>query len=219
MTSTPGGEPVVISASDTLLRQLLVAATGPVVTAIVGSLVIGLFAQWLTRRVQDHRDASTTRRQLVSDLTEVAGASTLELSAYHRLKRTMASRRIPRPRRDMSSAREALDRQHFDSRVRGWVLERRLEIHYGTGSPASREWHKTLDALHLAYLRLIEEEVDSEVEREMLEHTGLVGILTGPVAEDIERLLDASEAGLKDATTRVLTDPMVVPGSLIKKAA
>ena len=119
-----------MSPSESLLRQLLVAATGPVVTAILGSLIVGLFAQWLTRRVQDNRDASTIRRQLVSDLTEVAGASSLELNAFHRLKTNLGGRWLrPRIRRRLASAREALDREHFDSRVRGWVLERRLEIH------------------------------------------------------------------------------------------
>ncbi len=114
-----------MSPSESLLWQMLVAATGPVVSAILGSLIVGLFAQWLTRRVQDNRDASTIRRQLVSDLTEVAGASSLALNAFHRLKGNVAGERWrPRSRRQLASAREALDRQHFDSRVRGWVLEK-----------------------------------------------------------------------------------------------
>ncbi len=206
-----------MSTSESLLRQLLVAATGPVVTAILGSLIVGLFAQWLTRRVQDDRDASMIRRQLVSDLTEVAGASSLELSAFHRLKKNVAGKRAgPRSRRKLTSAREALDRQHFDSRVRGWVLERRLEIHYGAGSPAPWEWHKTLDALHLAYLRLVEMEVDSRVETQILAHTDLWGGSIGSAPKDIERLLEASESGLKDATGRVLTEPMLIPKNRVK---
>jgi hypothetical protein len=200
---------MVTSRSESLLRQLLVAATGPVVSAILGSLIIGLFAQWLTRRVQDNRDASTIRRQLVSDLTEVAGATSLALNAFCRLKDNVAGERWrPRSRRQLAAAREALDRQHFDSRVRGWVLERRLEIHYGAKSPAWREWHKTLDALHLAYLRLAEAYVDSDVEDQMLEHMDLRGESIGSAPKDIERLLEASESGLKDATSRVLTDSM-----------
>jgi|tagenome__1003787_1003787.scaffolds.fasta_scaffold20886210_1 hypothetical protein len=200
------------SPSRSLLTQLLVAVTGPVVTAILGSLIVGLFAQWLTRRVQDNRDASTIRRQLVSDLTEVAGASSLELNAFHRLKGNLAGERASsKVRRQLASAREVLDRQHFDSRVRGWVLERRLEIHYGVGSRAWREWHKTLDALHLTYLRLVEMEVDRRVESQMLEHMGLRGRSIGSAPKDIERLLGASESGLKDATAWVLTDPMLIP--------
>jgi hypothetical protein len=207
-----------MSTSESLLRQLLVAATGPVVTAILGSLIIGLFAQWLTRRVQDNRDASMIRRQLVSDLTEVAGASSLELSAFHRLKDNLAGKRSGRrSRRRLDSAREALDRQHFDSRVRGWVLERRLEIHYGAGSPVSWEWHKTLDALHLTYLRLVEIEVDSKVEKQMLGHMELWGRSIGSTPKDIERLLEASESGLKDATGRVLTNHMLIPKNRVKK--
>ena len=201
-----------MSTSESLLRQLLVAATGPIVTAILGSLVVGLFAQWLTRRVQDNRDASTIRRQLVSDLTEVAGVSSLELNAFQRLKDNLAGKRSgPRSRRQLASAREALDRQHFDSRVRGWVLERRLEIHYGARSLAWQEWHKTLDALHLTYLRLVEIEVDSKLEKQMLGHMDLGGESIGSAPKDIERLLGASESGLKDATGKVLTDPMLIP--------
>jgi hypothetical protein len=206
-----GDLPMVLSASESLVRQLLVAATGPVVTAILGSLIVGLFAQWLTRRVQDHRDESTIRRQLVSDLTEIAGASSLELHAFHRRKDKVAGKRWGlRSRRQLASAREALERQHFDSRVRGWVLERRLEIHYGERSMASREWHKTLDALHLAYLRLMGVDVDSDVEEEMLEHMDLRGGAIGSAPKDIERLLEASESGLKEATGRVLEDPMLM---------
>ena len=203
-----------LSPSESLLRQLLVAATGPVVTAILGSLIVGLFAQWLARRVQDNRDESTTRRQLVSDLTEIAGASSLELDAFRRRKVDVAGERWrPRSRRQPASAPEALHRQHFDSRVRGWVLERRLEIHYGEGSPAWREWHKTLDALHLAYLRLVEEDIDSDLEDLMLEHIGLRGASIGYAPRDVERLLEASQSGLKEATVRVLEDPMLMRGT------
>src|SRR3712207_4707807 len=124
-----------LSPSESLLRQLLVAATGPGVTAILRSLIVGLFAHWLPRRVQDNRGESPIRRQLVSDLTETAGASSLELDAFRRRKVNVAGEwRGPRSRRQSASAREALHRQYFDSRVRGWVLERRrLEIHYGEG--------------------------------------------------------------------------------------
>jgi predicted DNA-binding ArsR family transcriptional regulator len=200
-----------MSTSEPLLRQLVVAATGPVVTAILGSLLVGLFAQWVARKVQDQRDASTIRRQLVSDLTEVAGASSLELNAFGRLRGRLTGRRSGyRSRRRLASAREVLDRQHFDSRVRGWVLERRLEIHYGEGSRASLEWHKTLDALHLAYLRLVEMQVDAELENQMLEHMGLPDERIGSAPKDIERLLEASESGLKGATGSVLKDPMLI---------
>jgi hypothetical protein len=73
-----------------------------------------------------------------------------------------------------------------------------------------------LDALHLTYLRLAEIEVDSKVEKQMLGHMDLWGRSIGSAPKDIERLLEASESGLKDATGRVLADPMLIPKNRVK---
>jgi hypothetical protein len=58
---------------ESLWERMLVAATGPVVTAVLALFVLNAVAGWAQRR----RDAADTRESLATELTEPCGTSTL----------------------------------------------------------------------------------------------------------------------------------------------
>jgi hypothetical protein len=88
-------------------------------------------------------------------------------------------------------------------------LERRLEIHYGVKSGPPCEWHNTLDALHLMYVRVADVKIDAEIERKMLNHARVK--MTGLATKDFQLLFEAGTNGLKAATGKVLTERMLIP--------
>jgi hypothetical protein len=166
-------------------EELLIQSTGPLVTAVVGTLVIGLLAQRITRRTQTRREELALRQQLVSELVEVAGSAAVALRLFERVTEDYKSgERSPDER--LTKACDTIEADHYGSRVRGWVLERRLGIYFDVGNIDGRKspWHKTLDALHLLFLietgRLRSEENVSD----MLEHIGLKS-----KAEDLDVIL------------------------------
>jgi len=134
-------------------EELLIQSAGPVVTAVVGTLVIGLLAQRITRRTQTRREELALRQQLVSELVEVAGSAAVALRLFERVTQDYKSgERSPDER--LTKACDTIEADHYGSRVRGWVLERRLAIYFGRREINGRSspWHRTLDTLHLLFL-------------------------------------------------------------------
>jgi hypothetical protein len=123
---------------------------GPAVTAALALLVVNL----VTTRAQQRRDEGEIREALASELTEVANSLYLSLQAFWR-----CARDVPLGERRTSDAlavaRSELDKSYQSMRIRGKVLERRLQIYYADRQPA-RAWHAVTDLLSVRYFLLLE---------------------------------------------------------------
>ena len=73
-------------------EKLLLQSVGPLVTAVVGTLIIGLFVAWITRKAQERRAdyqlreeriraENQLRLQLIGQMTEAA--SSLYMATQH----------------------------------------------------------------------------------------------------------------------------------------
>ena len=140
--------------SQPLWERLFVAATGPIVTAILALLVINKVTSW----AQARRDTAETREKLASDLTETANSLYLALQAFWR-----DARHIPlADRRTCSALTERcrdLAETYQAARAKGQVLEQRLKIYYADATP-SKQWHQVTDLLTVRYFLLLEGDGD-----------------------------------------------------------
>jgi hypothetical protein len=69
-----------------LLEKLLLQSVGPLVTAVVGTLIIGTFVTWITRKVQERRAEYQLRIQLIDQMTETASSLYMTTQNYWRKK-------------------------------------------------------------------------------------------------------------------------------------
>jgi hypothetical protein len=65
----------------TFEQQQILKIVGPVTAALVGSLVIGVFAQWITRHAQDN-----LRNELITAMSEAAGRLYMACAHCSRVK-------------------------------------------------------------------------------------------------------------------------------------
>src|SRR3954462_2405126 len=140
--------------SDPLWQRLLVAATGPVITAALAPLVVNLVTAW----AQQRRDEGEIREALASQLTEAANSLYLALQAFWR-----AARDVPLAERatsdTLAARRGELEATYQSMRTKGQVLERRLQIYYAQRRPAMA-WHAVTDLLTVRYFLLLEVDAD-----------------------------------------------------------
>lgn len=133
-----------------LWERIVVAATGPIVTAALALIVVNAVTSWAQRR----RDASETRDSLATELTETANSLYLALQAFWR-----AARDVPVKERkaapDLASNRDQLDAVYQAARSKGQVLEQRLKIYFASPVPA-KSWHRVTDILTVRYFLLLE---------------------------------------------------------------
>jgi hypothetical protein len=153
------------------------------------------------------RDILTLRQQLVAEMTKIAGSAALSLAIFE-LHVSELDMNNPSSTGDFRSERSKLEAVHFKCRVRGWVVEKRLEVHFGKESRVVRSWHKTLDALNLWYLALAGQ-LDPSVDdyEYMYSHTQIPASKRG----DCKVMRQACEAGLESATQDALTTGMRSP--------
>jgi hypothetical protein len=57
-----------------------------VTAALVGSLVIGVFAQWITRHAQERRASHNLRNELITAMSEAAGRLYMACAHCSRVK-------------------------------------------------------------------------------------------------------------------------------------
>ncbi len=160
-------------------EKVLVQAVGPLVTAVVGTLIIGTFVAWITRRAQERRADSQAkeeklraenqiRLQLISQMTEAASGLYITTQSYWRKKdiEKVGSE-------ELAQHRKELDQQYRATRIVGEVIERRLEVYFSS-SESKMLWHATMDLLTVRYFHLIGLTTENLLERNAGgEHTGL----------------------------------------------
>jgi hypothetical protein len=130
------------------------------VAAVVGTLIIGTFVAWITRRAQDRRAdnqlkeerihaENQLRLELTGQMTEAAS------SLYMAMQNFWRNRERENVGDDkLAQLREELDQQYRASRIKGEVLESRLETYFLSSDPKML-WHGTMDLLTVRYFHLI----------------------------------------------------------------
>ena len=160
-------------------EKLLLQSVGPLVTAVVGTLIIGTFVAWITRKAQERRADNQLREertraeyqlrlQLIGQMTEVAS------SLYMATQNFWRKRNVERVgSEELDQHRKELDQQYRASRVLGEVIERRLEAYFLSSDPKVL-WHATMDLLTVRYFHLIGLTTDNLLRANAgAEHTGL----------------------------------------------
>jgi hypothetical protein len=195
-------------ATPSMYDQIVSATITALVTAVVGSLIFGPIVQIIARRSQDRKEASTIRQQLIAEVTQVAGAASLALALFRRVGEECRDADKALSRRRLLFRRERLEEQHLAARVHGWVIERRLQVHFGEESKPVVAWHRTLDALNLQFLRLTQQLSPSTPDvQAMLNHTDL----SFEKVADFEAVSMTYERSLEDTAQRILCSHMLNP--------
>lgn len=160
-------------------EKLLLQLVGPLVTAVVGTLIIGTFVARITRKAQerraDHqlheeriRTQNQLRLQLIGQMTETASSLYIATQNFWRKKHVEQVGDD-----ELAQYWAELDQQYAASRVEGEVLERRLEAYFLSTDPKAL-WHATMDLLTVRYFYLIGLATEELLRRNAgAEHTGL----------------------------------------------
>jgi membrane protein implicated in regulation of membrane protease activity len=141
-------------------ERLILQLVGPLVTVIVGSLMVGLLVAWVTRRAQERRADDQRREErvraeytirvgLIDDMTETASGLYMGTQRYWRKKTVEKAGDV-----ELADERGQLDRQYQTSRVMGEVIEQKLDA-YLDSPEAKLLWHSTMDLLTVRYFYLI----------------------------------------------------------------
>ena len=181
-----------------------VAAVGPVVTAILGGLIIGVIVQQIARRAQERQVQRNLRNELVAEVTDAAGALYMQTQMFWRV----ITGRVPAGK-DELSARAELDAQYTKSRVAGLVLENRLDVYFASDEPRLK-WHRTMDFLTVRYFQV--QKPDKGTARaarlRKLYEANAKPECTGLNIEQLnsaKRVLHGYRTALRETTTAILT--------------
>lgn len=126
-------------------QQLVLNAVGPLISVIVGSLIVGVLVQWITRRAQNRREDRQLRDQLIGRVTETASLLHFEIQRYFRAKN-----RERRSRKELVALQQELEQAFLTCRREGTVLENRLLAYFASDEPR-RLWHQVIDRLSVRY--------------------------------------------------------------------
>jgi hypothetical protein len=183
-------------------QKLIIAATGPLTAAIIGTLLIGLFAARITRRTQERRENHQLRGDLIEKMTEVASALNIRCQEYSRTKH---QKEVDTVR--LERVRAELDEQYIKTRLAGVILESRLQVFFRSDKPKLL-WHSTTDLLTVRYLQLTDQATDERLSINAgPEHSGL----TVEELRDPEKIIKAYRSRLRDATQAILREDLVRP--------
>jgi hypothetical protein len=160
-------------------EKLILQLAGPLFTTVVGTLIIGTFGAWITRKAQDRRADDQRREEhtraehelrirLIGQMTEAGSNLYMATQDFWRKKEIENA-----PAEELDQHRKDLDMQYCASRVQGEVIERQLEVYFTSNEP-KKYWHATMDLLTIRYFKLIGLMTDRLLEANAgEEHTGL----------------------------------------------
>jgi uncharacterized membrane-anchored protein YhcB (DUF1043 family) len=196
-------------------ERLTLAIIGPLITVVLGTLVIGGLIQLISnkaqrdrarneRKLEQRRSDAALRHELVSDVTRTASTLYLAMQAYWRTKTE-----IPKSsREERAKVLDDLHKVYRASRTDGEVLAVRLSAYFKSDEPETA-WHKVVDLLTVRYFQVIDRDTQKLYERNAKgtqgqEHSGLnVDQLQDPTT-----LLDSYRSALKDAVQALLDEPL-----------
>jgi hypothetical protein len=126
-------------------QELVLSLVGPLLTAIIGTVLLGLWATWVTQRWQARKEDAELRESLTRELLEASSALYLALRHYEHLVD------YPESWRDMPAERKNLDDIYVRTRTAGDAIEHRLTARFASEDLA-RKWHSMMDLLTARYL-------------------------------------------------------------------
>lgn len=209
------------AAADPLWERIVVAATGPGVTVLVGGLAVWAITSRIAadredavrRRAEAREDAEALREQharddalrheLVDAMTSSAGSLYLMTQHYWRAKEDAAGQ-DPLLVGKLEALRPRLDEQYLASRATGEAVENRLWGYFATTAPRDA-WHAVQDLLTVRYFQLTDRDTDKLYEANAgPAHSGLSPAeLRRPLT-----LLATYREALKTAVGLVFSEPL-----------
>jgi hypothetical protein len=72
------------SVNDPVWLRILIQATGPLISTVIGTLIIGSLIAAIARRAQDRRQDYELRQQLIADMTATVSALYLSTQRFWR---------------------------------------------------------------------------------------------------------------------------------------
>ena len=159
-----------------LWDRMLVATIGPVVTAVLGTGIIGFILWKISDKADENRTKLENKRakaeqELERDRAQhefegslrhdmLTAAITVSAELYFATQHYWrVNRDGERPDDGKLEARKALDEQYLKSRAAGDVLEARLEALFATDQPTIA-WHRIVDLLTVRYMQLTNQASD-----------------------------------------------------------
>jgi hypothetical protein len=140
-------------AGSSFLRQAELNAVGPLVTAVVGGLIVVLAVYLITTTLQARRSATELKHQLISEMTEAASTLYQAIGAYYRALEALG---LPAGFVPAKNDHELLDLRNRVlgcyplARVSQEVLEARLRAYFADNRvPVA--WHAVRDCLLVLY--------------------------------------------------------------------
>lgn len=133
------------------LYQAGLNAVGPLITTVLGFLLLVVAANLVTRRFQDRRAANELKYGLISDMTETAGTLYHQIGMYLRAQSDAAHHaETSTDDQEVRELRKALLAQYPRSRAEAEVLQARLTAYFGEPRiPIA--WHAVRDCLIVRY--------------------------------------------------------------------
>ncbi|WP_213816301.1 hypothetical protein [Glaciihabitans sp. dw_435] len=179
--------------ADSLGEKLLVAAVGPLVTALLALFVINQLTAWAQRR----RDAAETRETLAAEMTETGNLLYFALQKFWREAKPVALTERSTDK-TLAAPLAELTEIYTTSRARGTVIEQRLRIYYRDPRPA-QYWRSAQSLLSTRYFLLFVGEKDARVEIRRRNSGPLESGLSADELNEPSKLLSAYRSALSSA--------------------
>ena len=178
-------------------EQLVLNLVGPLVTIIVGTLVVGTFASWLARKAQERREDHALRERLITQALEGPIALYIASQRYSEAGDELS--------KELASFRAELDKAYVDARAKYELRWYVLKYHFPGGRPSALA-HRINDLMMARYYQLREVHGSSDKLPTLAEHTGLgVDELLDPA-----KVLPAFHQATQDLTFAVTHDELAV---------
>jgi hypothetical protein len=204
-------------------EKVIIAAVGPLVGAVVGSLLVGGLVSLIADRIQQRRLDAQLREQLIVEMTQAAGALYFQTQRYWRATNANSPVKLVSTPEQATASRLNLDECYQASRVAGEAIEARLHILFEAEKVAGAEaqeaakdatkwptnepwrlWHATMDLLTVRYFQVIGGATPKLLEINAgPEHS----FLSAKELENPKMLLKAYRERLLQATKAVLNSP------------
>ena len=187
-------------------QDLTLQLAGPVFATLVGTLVLGFFAQRVAQVTQDRREVQKLRDEFVRDATSTAVG--LYVATQHYWRATQSRGNGGPADALLADERALLDEQYRESRVAGEILECRF-VAYFTEDEPRRSMHRVMDLLTVRYFQLIGLDTPGLLEVNVgEEHTGL----TADQLRNRKLVLETYRTTLLETVVAILATPVSIQG-------
>jgi hypothetical protein len=132
--------------TETFWQKIVIAAVGPGISVLLGSLAVGLFVTWFTDRARQRQAVDAKRERFVVKMSTIA--STFYIESVHFL-RDKADGLVTQ------EDRTKLDESYRTFRVAADALEEQLRVCFGDDGPRAL-WHAATDLLTVRYYAAID---------------------------------------------------------------